>query len=263
MNILVCLKLISQAQFADLLNDSDDRLSGGDLSFNPADMYALELALRVKEEQPQTMVTVMTMAPDCAKQALRETLAMGADQAILISDSRISGSDTMVTARILSAAVRKLPQQDLILCGRKTLDSETGHVGPQLSTFLSLPLASNVISFSLSDRRIEVVRAADSGIYRYTGDFPCVLSICNGNEMIRKPTIAGLRRSKDVPITVFHLSDLGICPTEVGVEGSPTKTVSISSLSFRHAENTSVTDILSGLEGILGLLRQRMVTENE
>ncbi len=262
MNILVCMKLVSQAHFTDLLNNREDRLSGGDLSINPADLYALELALRIKEIQAGTMVTVMTMAPAYAEQSLRDALAMGADQAVLISDPCIAGSDTIVTARILTAAIRKLPDQDLILCGKKALDSETGHIGPQLSVFLSYPLSANVVSFSVENNEIEILRAADSGLYRYRNSLPVILTICNGNEMIRKPTIAGLRSSKGKEILVFHLSDLGMVPEEVGKVGSPTKTVSVENIRFHLADNVSIQDESEGTDAIIALLKAEKVSDN-
>ena len=125
MNILVCLKIVSQATFTDSLTDNDDRLSGGKLGINPADAYALELALRIKDNAPETMVTVVTMAPSYAENALRDAIAAGADRAVLICDSALAGSDTLVTANILAAAINRLGGFDLVLCGRKAIDSET------------------------------------------------------------------------------------------------------------------------------------------
>lgn len=263
MNILVCLKLISQAQFSDLINDSDERLSSGDLSINPADLYALELALRIKEKQAGTVVTVVTMAPAYADQFLREALAMGADRAVLITDSAMAGSDTLITARILAAAIRRLPKQDLILCGKKALDSETGHVGPQLSALLSIPFATNVVSFSAAGQQVEILRAEDVGQYRYVGTLPCILTVCNGNEMVRKPTITGLRKSRGAEITVLHLADLELSPDAVGTCGSLTRTISVCNIRFRQVTNRKVTDIEPGVKEILMLAQRRAVHDNE
>ena len=93
MNILVCVKIVSQATFSDSLSDSNDRLSGGKLGINPADAYALELALRIKDKDKGTMVTVLTMAPPYVEKSLRDALAAGADEAVMICDSRAAGSD--------------------------------------------------------------------------------------------------------------------------------------------------------------------------
>lgn len=102
MNIIVCLKIVSQATFSDSLTDNDDRLSGGRLSINPADRYALELALRIKDNDPGTMVTVVTMAPAYAESSLRDAIAAGADRAVIVCDSALAGSDTLITANILA-----------------------------------------------------------------------------------------------------------------------------------------------------------------
>ena len=184
---------------------------------------------------------------------------MGADQAVLITDSMIAGSDTLVTSEILSAAIRRLPKQDLILCGKKALDSETGHIGPQLATLLSIPLATNVIEFSVVEQRVEILRAEDIGQYRYEGRLPCILTICNGNEMVRKPTIMGLRKSKGVKILELHLADLGLSPKEVGVSGSPTRTISVSNVHFRQAANRTIMDAETGVDEILALSLEKAV----
>ena len=254
MNILVCLKLISQAQFSDTLRDSDDRLTGGQLGINPADMYALEMALRIKEKQTGTVVTVVTMAPALAEHSLREALAMGADKAVLISDRRIAGSDTLVTAKVLAAAIAKLPPQDMILCGKKALDSETGHIGPQLSVLLSMPIATNVVEFTAKSGIVDILRAEDKGEYRYSGKTPCILTVCNGNEMVRKPTIMGLRRSRNAEISVMTLDDLDLDASCVGLDGSPTRTVNTRTTAFRTGGGKVAADISSGVRELAAML---------
>ena len=125
MNILVCLKMVSQARFTDSLNDTGaDRLSGGQLVINPADAYALELALRLKDKKSDTFITVLTMAPQYAEHILRTALAMGADRAVHICDGAFAGSDTIMTALTISRAIEHIGPQDIILCGKKAIDSE-------------------------------------------------------------------------------------------------------------------------------------------
>lgn len=263
MNILVCLKIVSIAQFSDSLNDSADRLSGGQLEFNPADMYALELALRLKDKDPKAMVTAVTMAPAYAEHPLRMALAAGADRAVLISDSRAAGSDTLVTAKVLASAIKKLPEQDLILCGSKAIDSETGHIGPQLAELLKLPLATNVLSFSVKDGGVELICARDGFTAGYTGALPAVLTVCNGTDMVRSPTISGIRRSKSVGISRFDLDALGFAAEEAGLAGSPTRTVKIENVSFRSGKKELVTDPDEGVARLRDLLVRREVAGNE
>ena len=255
MKILVCLKLTAQSSFSASLRDGGERLDGGRVGINPADRCALELALRTKEKTPGAMVTVVAMAPEAAAYYLREALAMGADSAVLVSDRRIAGSDTLVTSAVLAAAVRSLPAQDLILCGKKAIDSETGHVGPQLSVLLGLPLATNVLSFEAAGGRVELLRAGERGQRVYTGPLPCVLTVCNGNEMVREPGILGLRRARNVEITRLSLDDLGLKAEEVGLDGSPTRTVKTEKLRFRSVEGRRIEDAAQGAEALAALLR--------
>ena len=254
MNILLFLKLVSQAQFSDSLSENEDRLTGGLLGINPADLYALELALRIKDSNKEAILTVVSMAPELAEPSLREALAMGADRAVLISDRRIIGSDTLSTARVLSAAVERLGCQQLILCGKKAIDSETGHIGPQLAAMLDLPLAANVISFSCADGRVSLLRAGDRGLYRYEGPLPAVLTVCNGVEMVRKPTIAGLRRSRLAEIQRLDLDALGLSAEMAGLDGSPTRTVDVTDMSFRRGSNTRESSAETGVRAILAML---------
>ena len=256
MNILVCIKLISMEQFSDSLRETGDRLSAGKLDINPADLYALEMALRIKDRSPRTRVSVMTMAPDYAEYHLREMIAMGADRAVLISDKRIAGSDTYVTARVLAAAIRKEPKPDLILCGKKSLDSETGHVGPQLGMLLSYPFAANIVDFSVDGYQLRFLRAADDGEYRYEGTFPCILSVCNGNEMIRKATIQGTRKSKSASMIRYDIADLGIPEEKVGLRGSSTRTIETRNAVFRTVSNRMIRDMDQGVEELLLCLRK-------
>ena len=135
MNILVCLKMVSRATYTDMLcsdDASDDRLSGGAIGINPADAYALETALKLKDRYG-AYVTVLSMSPMLAEPMLRSALAMGADEAVLVCDRIFAGSDTIATAKTLSAALKALPRQDMIFCGSKAIDSETGHIGAQLA----------------------------------------------------------------------------------------------------------------------------------
>lgn len=254
MNILVFLKLVSQAQFSDSLSDSGDRLTGGQLGINPADLYALELALRIKDSDTEAILTVVSMAPELAEPSLREALAMGADRAVLINDRRIVGSDTLATARVLAAAVSALGPQQLILCGKKAIDSETGHIGPQLSAMLGLPLAANVVSFSCREGRVSLLRAGDRGLCRYEGPLPAVLTVCNGVEMVRRPTIAGLRRGRQSRIERLDLDALGLSADAAGLGGSPTRTVEIADMSFRRGDNVRAASAEAGVRAILGLL---------
>lgn len=256
MNILVCLKIVSQMQFYDSLNENVDRFSGGQLMINPADMYALEAALKIKDSKPDTTVTVITMAPAGTEPFLREAIAVGADAAVLISDSRAAASDTLVTSKILAAALRQLPPQDLILCGKKAIDSETGHIGPRLATMLSLPFCTNVVRFSLEGDLLRLIRVQENGLAEYTGQLPALLTICNGTEMVREATIAGLRRGRQAEIRRLDLDALGVAPEAAGLRGSPTRTVTVYQMEFHKGNRVSAKSVKDGVKEISKLLRR-------
>lgn len=255
MNILVCLKIVSQATFSDSINDNDDRLSGGKLGINPADAYALELALRTKDKTPETMVTVVTMAPAYAEGILRDAIAAGADRAVLVCDSSAAGSDTLVTAKILAKTAEKLGGFDLILCGAKAIDSETGHIGPQLAQRLNTAFAPGVTAFSAEDGRVSIRCTLDGVSAEYAGAIPAILSVVNGTEMVRRPTIMGLRRSKNAVIETLCLADLGIEPGDAGLIGSPTRTAAVETMSFKKGKKCVCTDPKVGAQTLLSILR--------
>ena len=256
MNILVLLKIVSQAQFADTLEDRGGRLDAGQLVVNPADLYALELALRVKDAAPGTAVTVLTMAPPSCQQELRQALGMGADRAVLLADRRLAGSDTLATAKALAAAIRTLPAQDLILCGRKAIDSETGHIGPQLSQLLGYTAATNVVDFTLSDENIRIHCLRDRALSEYEGSLPALLTVCTGTNMVRKPTILGLRRSKRAEVLQLSLEDLDLPTAEAGIGGSLTRVAGVASAEFRRGRGERTDDPECGISRLAEALEE-------
>lgn len=255
MNILVLLKLVSIQRFADTLGEPGERLTSGDPEWNPPDIYALELALRIKDAEPETVVTAITMAPRSYDRELRYTVAMGADKSILIADRRLAGSDTLATAHTLAAAIQKLPQQDLILCGKKSMDSETGHIGPQVAALLDLPLAVNVTDFSVQDG-LAVKCLREGSVRTIRGRFPSLLTVCPGSETVRRPTLEGIRRSRGTEIRIMDLHNLGVPESEVGIMGSATRVVSVQNIEFGKKHGTVVKNADEGVALIAAALRK-------
>lgn len=246
MNILVCVKMVSRATYTDALgfeSAGQERLSGGVLCMNPADAYALELALRLRDNGTNCHITAMTMGPNSAQDILRDALAMGADEAVLISDPAFAGSDTVATASVLAAAVRLLPPQQLILCGKKAIDSETGHIGPQLAVLLDMPCIINVTSFSTE----ELTCAQEDGMVKYAVSRPAVYTVVNGTSMVRMPTIMGLRRSKKAEIRRFDSSSI---PPPL----SGTETLSVTEQHFAYRSAVKETDADIGAAALLKML---------
>lgn len=260
MNILVFVKIVSQQQFADTLTDQASRLESGNLIPNPADLYALELALRVKDKDPSTVVTVLSMAPQSCEPELRSLLAMGADEAILVTDRKLAGSDTLATARALTAAVQKLPSQDLLLCGKKSLDSETGHIGPQLAEILGYPLAANVSDFYCDDG-LQITCLRDHSVQSYRGAYPAVLTVCNGTKMVRSPSILQLRRIRNKVVANLDLQALGLAPQQVGMPGSPTRVARVMNLSMGKKNGMVTQDLEQGVLEMVKAIKELGVTQ--
>jgi len=155
--------------------------------FNPEDLHALEAALQVREEFGGT-VTVLTMGPMAACEALRESLCRGADRAILLTDRRAAGSDTLATSYILSRAVKKIGRYDLVFCGRQAIDGDTAQVGPQLAEKLGVPQVTYFERVEeLSDGKARIRRNVGNGWELLETPLPVLLTVLDSANEPRPP----------------------------------------------------------------------------
>ena len=151
MNILVCMKQVPDTAIAIRLDAEQKSIDRSEITYvvNPFDEYAIEAGLQLKEKYGGE-VTLVTMGPDRADEALRTGLAMGADKGVHISDPALEGSDTLVTAKVLAAAIKGLPY-DIVLCGKVATDDNTGQVGPALAELLGIPHISGATTLEVDD----------------------------------------------------------------------------------------------------------------
>ncbi len=194
---------------------------------NPLDQNALELALSLRSEKGGS-VTVLSMGPPQAEIALRESLALGADEAVLVCDRAFAGSDTWATARTLSAAVRATGPYDLILAGAKATDGETGQVGPEAAAMMGLPFLSNVCGLDAGEGALVATRSVEEGTERARLPFPCLLTVVHEINEPSMPTLAGKIRARRAAVRALSAADLGLAPSECGLSGSPTRVVRIA-----------------------------------
>lgn len=256
MEILVCVKLVSESLYTDSLQDaSKDRLATGRLVMNPVDEYALELALRLRAARPGSRLTLLTLAPQSAEHMLRTGLAMGADEAVHVCDPCFAGSDTLATAAVLAAGIRAISFRGLIICGQKSIDSETGHIGPQLSVFLQLPALTNVLSFQADADGIVAEQLRDGGTVTVHSPDEAVLTVCRGTQMVRRPTITGLRTAAGKPYRLLKGPDLDIPPESTGAAGSPTRVVRVEQILHRKRSGSVLHDAEAGTAFLLQLIR--------
>lgn len=201
---------------------------------NPCDKSALEAAIEAKEKYG-AKITVISMGPLKAEDALREALAMGADEAILISDKRLRGSDTLATSYVLHRAISKLGRYDLILCGVETTDGGTGQVGPEVAEHLGIPQITCVEEFKIEGDYIEVKRTLESKYERLKVKLPTLLTISDGVYLPRNTTFSGIMKAVKGQVQTWSTAFIEADENKVGFAGSPTKIMKVEKVAFHRS----------------------------
>ncbi len=189
---------------------------------NPLDRHAIEEAVKLKEAHGGE-VTVITMGPPQAKEALLEALAMGCDKAVLLSDRRFAGADTLATAVVLAEAIRKLGGFDIILCGKQTLDGETAHVGPELAELLDLPQITYVKKLEVKEGKVVAERLLEEGYEVVEAPLPVLVTVVKEINTPRYPSLRGIMEASKKPMETWNMEYLGLSQDVVGLLGSPTQ----------------------------------------
>jgi len=226
MNIAVCVKPVPDPGHYNRINiNPETKLldrKGIPVIINPVDKNAIEAALQLKE-QCGGKVVLVSMAPPDTVETLKEALAMGVDEAYLLSDRAFAGSDTLATAKILAAGLKKIGQLDLILTGSESADSGTSHVPSQLGELLGLPHLNHITELSLGLPVIKMKAKIENGYVEYEGRLPMVLGVAREINTPRYTTLMGVVMAQNKPITIWGLNDLGLDPAGTGLSGSPTQ----------------------------------------
>lgn len=259
MKIVVTVKLVPNPTAEKAIDPQTKRLvrTGVETVLNPYDEYALEAGLQLKERVGgDTTVTLFTMAPDALKEGLRRALAMGADDAVVLSDAALAGSDVWATAYAISAALRTLPF-DLLIVGGLTDDSSTGAVPGALAEHLGLPCITNARKVEIKDQSIEVERETDSGYQIVRGPLPTLLTTALTFGEPRYASLKGIMGAKKKSIKSISLQDLGLNVT-VGTDGSKTELRTFAPPAPRgKGETVEAGDGAAGAHAIFAFLQQR------
>ncbi len=222
MNIIVSIKQVPDTNEVKLDQTTGTLIREGVPSIiNPDDKAGLEAALRLKD-QYGAHVTVLSMGPPQASVALREALAMGADEAILVTDRKFGGADTWATSSTLAAAISKL-DYDLIITGRQAIDGDTAQVGPQIAEHLSLPNVSYAEEIWLEGDSIKVKRQYEDRYHIVRVKMPCLVTALSELNEPRYMTPGGIFDAWQKDITEWHRDDLKIDDSNIGLKGSPTR----------------------------------------
>ncbi|HHN64055.1 MAG TPA: electron transfer flavoprotein subunit beta/FixA family protein [Nitrospirae bacterium] len=227
MKIVVCIKQVPDTAEVRINPETNTLVRDGVPSIiNPYDLHALEAALQIKEKIGGT-VTAITMGPPQAEDALREAIAMGVDDAVLLTDRAFAGSDTWATAYTLARAVSRIGY-DLILCGKQAIDGDTAQVGPEMAEFLDIPHIAYVKAIDdINDRVIRVKRMMEEGYDVVEADLPVLLTVVKEINEPRLPSLKGKMRAKKAEIRRLGFKDLETDEHLVGLQGSPTQVKNI------------------------------------
>ena len=228
MRIIVPIKQVPETSAVKMDEETGTMIREGvEAIVNPLDLYAIESALRLREQHGGEVV-VLSMGPPSAEKALREAIAMGCDAGVLLSNRAFAGSDTWATGYALSAGIRALGDFDLILCGERATDGDTGQVGPGIASFLDLPVLTYIGKIEdATDGTLRAHRLVENGHEILEVDLPAVLTVVKEVGEARLPTLSGKRRARTAEIPVWGPDDIDVAIESLGLKASPTRVVKI------------------------------------
>lgn len=226
MNIIVCVKQVPGTNEVKMNKETNTIIREGvEAIINPFDSYAIEEGVRLKERLGGA-VTVLSMGIPSVAGLLKETIALGADDAVLLSDRAFAGSDTLATAYALSMGIKKLGQYDLIICGKQAIDGDTAQVGPSLAEKLQIPHTTYVRKIEeIREGYIRCERMTDDGYEVIEMPLPAVITVVKEINEPRLPSLKGMMRAKKAEIKVWTAGDIGADKELCGLKGSPTQVI--------------------------------------
>ncbi|MFT9496206.1 electron transfer flavoprotein subunit beta/FixA family protein [Anaerosolibacter sp.] len=229
MEILVCIKQVPGTSEVEVDEKTGVlKRDGIDSKLNPYDLYAIETALKMKEEKG-AKVNVITMGPPQAAEIIQEAFMMGADNGALLTDRKFAGADVLATAYTLSQGVKKMGNIDLIICGKQTTDGDTAQVGPEMAEFLGIPHVANVRRIvELKEESIVVEMDMPNTIEVADVKFPCLITVEKGIFQPRLPSFKLKLATKDKEIPFYSMNDFeDQNEKNYGLNGSPTQVLKI------------------------------------
>ncbi len=259
MNIVVCIKQVPNTNEVKLDPVTGTLIRDGVPSIiNPDDKAGLEAALRLKD-QFGAHVTVITMGPPQADTALREALAMGADEAVLITDRAFGGADTLATSTTIAAGIKKLPY-DLIITGRQAIDGDTAQVGPQIAEHLNIPNVSYAEDIKVEGDTVIVKRQYEDRYHVVKVKMPCLITALSELNQPRYMTPGGIFDAyREKKVTVWTVNDIEVDRDRIGLKGSPTRVFKSFPKSLKAAGTVVQLDPEDSAEYMLEKLREKFI----
>ncbi|MEF9988483.1 MAG: electron transfer flavoprotein subunit beta/FixA family protein [Christensenella sp.] len=259
MNIVVCIKQVPDTNEVKLDPKTGTLIREGVPSIiNPDDKAGLEAALRLKDTMG-AKVSVISMGPPQADLALREALAMGADEAILVTDRAFGGADTWATSSTLASAISKLPY-DLIITGRQAIDGDTAQVGPQIAEHLQLPNISYAEEIKIEGDNIIVKRQYEDRYHIIKAKMPCLITALTEMGAPRYMTPMGVWDAyHEKEVAVWTLEDLDVDRANIGLKGSPTHVFKSFTKPLKSAGVMVNTDVSDSVDFLMEKLRSKFI----
>ena len=256
MNIIVCVKQVPDTAEVRIDPVKKTLIRDGVPSIiNHDDKNALEEAIKMKDGRDDVTVTVVSMGPPQADVALREALAMGADEAILLSDRAFGGSDTWATSYIIAEAIKIVGDYDIIFCGRQAIDGDTAQVGPQIAEKLGIPQITYVQNFKIEGDKVICERALEDGYQVIETTMPCLLTAIKDLNEPRYPSVGGIFDAYEKEIKVWGINEVPIDTTKAGLKGSPTNVFRTftpepkgAGVMLEGADKETVKDLIARLQ---------------
>ncbi len=256
LNIIVLIKQVPKIH-----NPKLDKATGTivrvgiENKINPDDLYGLELALKIKETYDGN-VTAITMGPPQASSALRECLAMGIDNAILLSDPKFSYSDTFQTTLILKEALNKIQKYDIIITGSETSDSSTGYVPFQLSEALDIPLITDIYSFELDNRKFKCQRNFGHESQNIEVPLPVIIRVRKHFNKPRYVSLLGIKKAYEKEIKIMDYNSFN-CPDHIdGINKSPAKVIKTEDYDIKRKNQVIEGNINQKVKKIIEILQK-------
>jgi electron transfer flavoprotein beta subunit len=227
MNIIVCIKQVPGTTQVRINPETNTLIREGvEAIINPFDENAIECALQLRDKNGGK-VTVITMGPPQAANALKDAIALGADEAVLLSDRAFAGSDTWATSYTLAQAIKKLGSYDVVVCGKQAIDGDTAQVGPGVAEFLGIPQVSFAVSAELVNGTMKVNRLLEETNEIVEVKTPVMLTVVKQMNTPRMPSFKGKMKAKSAVIPTWGAKEIEADLNNVGQKGSPTSVVKI------------------------------------
>ncbi len=228
MNIIVCIKQVPETTEIKIDSETNTLVREGVPSIiNPFDTYALEEGIKIRE-RCGGRVTALTMGPPQAELTLREGIAMGVDDGILLSDRAFAGADTLAISYTLSRAIKQMDKFDLVICGKQATDGDTAQVGPGIAEMLNIPFIAYVRRIEeIRDGYIRAERMMEEGYDVIEMPLPSLITVVKEINEPRLPSLRGMLKAKKADIPVWDIEKLGGDTAKFGLNGSPTQVIRI------------------------------------